>query len=193
VVVLNDGANLVSQALVQLAAARGLKTVTLIRADTGPHFDVLSPHLTALGAGMVLSEAAAATHAFTKTLADFKGGVLGLNASGGAAALTVARALAPGATLVTYGTASRRTPALTAPLDLFTAADLTLRGFSLGAWAARTAKGARDSEVAAAAKAVSGAAPAVRTLVAREPFADFGAALKRATAAVCERPVVLTF
>jgi hypothetical protein len=44
-----------------------------------------------------------------QTLADFKGAALGLNASGGGAALTVARALAPGATLVTYGTASRRT------------------------------------------------------------------------------------
>lgn len=190
---LNDGANLVSQALVQLAAARGVKTVVLVRPDSGPRFDAYSPHLSALGAGLVISEAAAASHAFTKTLADFKGAVLGVNASGGAAALTVARALAHGATLVTYGTASRRTPALSAPLDLFTAADLHARGFSLGAWAARTAPGARSGEVAEAAKAVAGSAPAVRLLVAREPFADFAAALKRATAPVCERPVVLTF
>ena len=190
---LNDGASLVSQAVVQLAARAGVKAVTLIREGTGPAFDALSPHLTALGAALVVSEANAATHAFAKTLRDFKGAVLGLNASGGAAALTTARALAPRATLVTYGTPSRRTPALTAPLDLFTVSDLTLRGFSLGAWAERTQKEGRDGEVAAAARAVGGAAPAIKLLVAREPFADFALALKRATAPGTERPIVLTF
>ena len=190
---LNDGANLVSQALVQLAASRGIKTVSLVRPGTGPAFETLSPHLTALGASIVLRETEAASHVFKKTLADFKGAKLGVNASGGAAALTVARALAPRGTLVTYGTASRRTPAISAPLDLFTASELALKGFNLALWGAAAPKETRDADIAEATRAVSGASPAVKLLVAREPFSDFTAALKRATSAGNERTVVLTF
>ena len=193
VVVLNDGGNLVSQAVVQLAAARGVKTLSLLREGSGPAFASLSPHLTALGASLVCGEDAAASHAFKKSLADFKGAVLGLNASGGAAALATARALAPRGTLVTYGAAARGRAAIAAPLDLFTAADLTLRGYSLTRWAAAAPKEARDKAVAAAFAAVAGAQPAVRLLVAREPFADFAQALKRVGSAGNERPVVLLF
>ncbi len=190
-VVLNNGGSLVSQALVQLAKAKGVTTVTLVAPGSGPAWKDISPHLTAVGASLVVGEGEAATHEFKKTLADFKGAVLGLNSSGGSAALTVARSLAPGGTLVTFGTSTRRTPSITAPLDIFTALNLTLKGFNLEAALRGLDKGARNGEVAGAASSV--AAGEVKLLVAREPFADFNAALKRATTPGVERPVVLVF
>ena len=196
----NNGGSLVAQAVVQLAAARGLRTVSLVREGAGPEWEALSPHLTALGATLVLPERAAGKHEFAKTLRDLPPGALGLNGSGGAAALAVARALGKGATLVTYGAASGREAALAAPLDLWTVGDLTARGFSLSAWLAALSAPARAAEVAEAAAACASVEgkegakrAAVALLVAREPFADFAAALKRSGAPGNARPVVLTF
>lgn len=190
VVVQNNGASTVAQAVVQLAAAKGVRTVTLVRPGTGPEWDQLVPHLTSLGATLVASEEEAGRHEFAKTLKDLPAGVLGLNSSGGAAATLVARSLAQGATLVTYGTAGRR-PAITVPLDLFTARDLTLRGFNLDAAVKAGARAARDAEVAGAVKAVADGS--VKLLVAREPFKDFAAALERTYRPSNQRKVVLTF
>ena len=191
VIVLNNGGSLVSQAIVQLAKSKGLVTVSLVAPGSGPAWKDIAPHLTALGATLVVSEAEAGTHEYKKTLGDFKGSVLGLNSSGGAAALIVARSLAPGSTLVTYGTASRRTPAISAPLDIFTAGGLTLKGFNLETTLKGLSKSTRDNDISTAASSI--ASNTIKLLVAREPFLDFQYALKRATAPGAERPVVLTF
>ena len=189
--VTNNGGSLVSQALVQLAKGKGLVTVSLVAPGNGPAWNEIAPHLTALGASLVLSEEEAGTHEYKKSLADFKGAVLGLNASGGRAAMLVARSLAHGATLVSYGTASRRTPAIAAPLDIFTASGLTLQGFNLETALKAQSKSTRDKDISAAASSI--ASSSIKLLVARESFLDFQQALKRAIAPGTERPVVLVF
>jgi NADPH:quinone reductase-like Zn-dependent oxidoreductase len=188
VVVQNNGASIVGQAVVQIAAAMGVKTLSLIRPDSGPEWGKLVPHLTALGGSLVVSELEAVRHEFSKTLADHPRGLLGLNSSGGAAATLVARALGKSATLVTYGCASRA-PALSAPLDIFTANDLTAKGFSLDAWLAGLSKADRDAEARAAVGAVL--YERFTLLLAKEPFADFSHALTRATRVMNDRRQVV--
>ena len=148
------------------------------------------PHLTSLGATLVVSEEQAGRHEFAKTLADLPKASLGLNSSGGAAAALVARALAHSSTLVTYGTQSRHA-AVNAPLDLFTAADLTFKGFNASTYLSGLSKEARDA--AARDAAALNMAGKVKLLVVREPFAQFSDALKRAYAVGAERQVTLVF
>jgi len=193
--------SLTGQAVVQLAAARGLRSVSVARGNPAGGWAKFAQHMAGVGATLCVSEEAAARHDFARLLADVPAPRLGLNGSGGAAAGAVARALGQGATLVSYGGAAPsggRASALQAPLALFTQRDLTLRGFSLARAAAAMAKPARDAEAReAVAAAASGS---VKLLVAREPMADFKAALPRALAAVsaprgtvAERTVVFTF
>ena len=193
----NNGGSLIAQAVIQLARAKGVRTITLVAPGGAIEWSALQPHLTALGGTLVLSEADALKHEFLKTIKDLPPGALGLNGSGGAAASAVAHALRQGATLVTYGASRRKEAALTAPLSFFTESALTAKGFSLHAWARARGEKALRADIAAAALACSaeeGKPHAAATfLVAREPFEDFAAALKRTTAAVTDRPVVLRF
>ena len=127
--------------------------------------------------------------AFARLLSDVAPPALGLNGTGGAAAAAVLRALAPGADLVTYGCMSGQP--VRAGADVFATKQQTLRGASLAAALAGLAKPARDAAVRAAVDDVAGGEAArVRLLLAREPFADFPAALARAARAG-ERKVVL--
>jgi len=182
----NDASSLVGQAVIQLAAANGQRTLNVARAHG--KWAELASHLQALGATAVVSDDQAGRFEFARVLADMRAGRLGLNGAGGAAASAVARALAPSSTMVTYGAASGRPVA--APLSWFTARDLSLRGFSLGAAVAGMPKAALDAAVAEAVAAVD--AGAVKLLVAKEPFADFAVALKRAAGPEHERAVVVT-
>ena len=143
-------------------------------------------------AGVVVDEEfARSTPKFARLLADLAPASLGLNGTGGSAASSVLRALAPGAELVTYGCMSGQP--VRAGTDVFTLRGITLSGASLHASLTAMPKAARDAAVRAAVDDVSGGEQArVRLLLAREPFADFPAALARAVRAG-ERTVVLLF
>ena len=168
-----------------------MRSINLVRGSgSGTAWIEVVPHLTSLGATLVVSEEEAGRHEFAKTLADLPKGVLGLNSSGGAAASLVARALAPSATLVTYGTQSRHA-AISVPLDLFTASDITFKGFNAATYLNGLKKEARDVAARDAAQLVSSGK--MKLLVAREPFGQFSAALKRAYAIGVERQVTLVF
>jgi trans-2-enoyl-CoA reductase len=186
VIVQNGAGSTVGQAVIQLAAAKGLRSVNIMRLATD--WAGVVKHLQGIGATTVVSEAQAARHEFRKVLADFPAPVLGLNGIGGASAGQVASALGANGTLVTYGAMTNR--AIVAPLSLFTGKNLTLKGFNLNSWVASTSKADRDAEVTNAVASV--ASGKVKLLVAREPFKDFGAALKRSYQKD-QRKIVLTF
>jgi len=190
VVMVNNGSSMVSQAVLQLAVAGKLRCVSLVRSNVGADWAEVSPHLTSLGASLVVSEEKAASHEFTKTMTDLPKAKLALNSSGGPAALLLARHLAVGGTLVTCGTEGRRS-AISAPLDIFTARDLTLRGLNAAAWSSKLSKAERDAEVVSAVTAVS--QKQLRLLVARETFADFSHALARFYRPGDGRQITLTF
>jgi mitochondrial enoyl-[acyl-carrier protein] reductase / trans-2-enoyl-CoA reductase len=186
VLVQNGAGSTVGQAVIQIAAAKGVKTVNLVR--HGGEWAKVVAHLQGLGATTVVAEEQAGKHEFRKTLADVGAGTIGLNSTGGAAAGLVARALAPGATLVTYGSSSGRP--VSAPLDLFTHKDLSLRGFNLEASLGKLDKAERDAFARDAVAAVANGS--IKLLVAREPFRDFNVALGR-TLSPHQRKVVLVF
>lgn len=184
VVVQNNAGSTVGQAVIQYAAARGARTVNILRKAN--EWAAVSNHLQGLGAGIVADEGFARTPAFRKLLADLPAPRVGFNSVGGAAAATVARALGAGATLVTYGASSGGGVHL--PTSAFTSRGLTATGFSLDAKLRAATKAERDALALAAVADVR--AGAVKQLVAREPFADFVAALRRSYARG-ERKVVL--
>ena len=71
-----------------------------------------------LGASLVVSDTYARTPAFAKLLVDVPPPALGINGAGGAPFTSVARALAPGASLATYAAMTGQPARIT--LDLFT-------------------------------------------------------------------------
>jgi NADPH:quinone reductase-like Zn-dependent oxidoreductase len=161
-----------------------VRTLNIVQSTAS--FDDVSTHLKAVGGTIVVSDAHAARYEFvTKVLADMPKAKLGLNGTGGAAAGSVAKALAPGATLVTYNSAGK---AVSAPLGWFTNQDLTLKGFSLTRALSGMTKAQVDTAVAEAVAQI--AAGHLKVLVAREPAKDLDIALKRAMESV-ERQVVL--
>ena len=154
VVVQNDGGSIVGQAVVQAAAARGLRTVNILPGRPGDWAEVVY-HLQGLGATLVVDEAFARTPAFAKLLADLPPPKLGIDAAGGSAAASVARALGSNATLVTYGGRPRSPLRLSSAL--FTAKGLTLKGLSPAtAVAGVGSKNERDAAVRAAVDDVRG-------------------------------------
>lgn len=155
VIVQNGAGGIVGQAVIQAAAARGVRTVNILPGRPGDWAEVVY-HLQGLGATIVVDEAFARTPAFRKLLADLPPPKLGLDAVGGGAAAAVARALGTGATLVTYGGRPRAPLRLSS--SLFTAKGLTLRGQSPAAAVAGGGggKAARDAAVLAAVEDVRG-------------------------------------
>jgi len=185
VLVQNNAGSTVGQAVIQYAAARGVRTVNILRKAN--EWAAISNHLQGLGAGVVVDEDFARTPAFRKLLADLPAPRVGLDSVGGSAAATVARSLGAGAKLITYGTAAGR-GGIRLPSSAFTNGGLTVTGFSLAAKLRAAPKAARDElALASVADTRSGA---IKQLLAREPFADFVHALRRSFARG-ERKVVL--
>jgi len=180
VIVQNNAASTVGQAVVQLAAARGIRTVNIMR-HRDDHDDIVN-HFHGLGADIVVDEDFARSREFAALLADLPAPKLGLNSVGGSSATLVARALGEGATLVSFGAVSRKP--LSLPTSLLVSKDLTLRGFSLARWLEKATPAQRAEFVA------QSSATGVKQLLAREPFADFTHALTRAQES-SERKVVV--
>ncbi len=186
VVIQNGASSTVAQAVIQVAASKGVRTLNIAR--QGPDWSKLVSHLQALGAATVVSEAQAGRHEFKKILADLGTPKLGLNATGGAVGGVVARALGNGGTLVTYGSSTGRP--LNVSLDLFLHKNVTLKGFNVDKYVNGLSKQERDAAARSAVSAVNGGS--VKLMVAREPFADFSVALDR-TLQPYQRKVVLVF
>lgn len=115
----------VGRAVIQLARALGLRTLNVVRRAE------LIDELLGIGADVVVAEETdLRTHA--DSLCGSVRPKLGLNAVGGASALNIANALAPDATLVTYGAMSRQP--LKIPNGLLIFKNLAIRGFWLRRW-----------------------------------------------------------
>ncbi|KAI5925811.1 alcohol dehydrogenase superfamily, zinc-containing protein [Camillea tinctor] len=136
---IQNGANSgVGRSAIQLARLWGYRSINVIRArSTAAATEALRAELAALGATRVVTEDELQSRAFRADLAawtrDAGAPRLGLNCVGGASARALAKALAPGGTLVTYGGMSRQPVAL--PTGLLIFKDLRLRGFWLSRWA----------------------------------------------------------
>uniref|UniRef100_A0ABQ0KXM0 enoyl-[acyl-carrier-protein] reductase n=1 Tax=Mycena chlorophos TaxID=658473 RepID=A0ABQ0KXM0_MYCCL len=135
--VVQNGANsAVGQAVIQIAAARGLKTLNFVR--NRPDFPDLASKLKALGATEVLTYDDLTDRALVKTIMQDwtagKGIRLGLNCVGGKDTTNMMRLLGEDAFLVSYGAMSREP--LTLPTSPFIFSNLTCTGY----WQARWSK-----------------------------------------------------
>lgn len=139
--VLQNGANsAVGQAVIQIAAHRGLQTINLVR--DRDDFASLEARLTSLGATRVLPYSALdpgtdkarakATRALLQDLFAGSPPRLALNCVSGPPTTHMSSLLGPGAVLVSYGAMSKQPLAL--PTSLFIFKDLTCKGFWQSHW-----------------------------------------------------------
>lgn len=169
--ILQNAANSgVGCAVIQIAHALGWRTVNVVRREE------LIPELQAQGADAVLLEG----DELPAQIAAATGGakiLLALNAVGGDSALRLAKALAPGGTIVTYGAMGRQP--LRIPNGLLIFNDQRWRGF----WITHWYRVASKSEVAAMFKQLFPlvAAGIVQSKVERTyPLAEARAAVQHA-------------
>ncbi|KAG9310991.1 hypothetical protein JVU11DRAFT_8869 [Chiua virens] len=132
--VLQNGANsAVGQAVIQIAASKGIKTINFVR-----HRDnvaSLKSHLKALGATHVVTYDELADKAFKATFSSWTQGrnvKLGLNCVGGKSTTLMARLLGENSHLVSYGAMSKEP--LSLPTSLFIFRNLTCHGFWQTRW-----------------------------------------------------------
>ncbi|KAI0013797.1 NAD(P)-binding protein [Xylariaceae sp. FL0662B] len=145
-----NGANSgVGRAAIQLARLWGYRSINVVRARETPEATQrLRDELTALGATHVVTEDEFGGREFRDRAAEWTRGAregvrLGLNCVGGKSAQNVARALGPGATMVTYGGMAKQPVAL--PTGLLIFKDIRFVGFWLSRWADRDTAAKRQT------------------------------------------------
>lgn len=134
---IQNGANsAVGRAAIQLGRLWGVKSINIVR--DRPKLAALKEELQKLGADHVVTEEELQDKGFRKQIAEWtcnKGAGLGLNCVGGPSATNIARSLANGGHLVTYGAMAKQP--VTIPPSLFIFKDIHLHGFWVSAWGAK--------------------------------------------------------
>ncbi|KAF8548415.1 NAD(P)-binding protein [Imleria badia] len=132
--VVQNGANsAVGQAVIQIAASKGFKTINFIR--NRDNVESLKSHLKALGATHVATYDELLDRAFRATFSSWTQGKavkLGLNCVGGKTTTLMARLLGENSHLVSYGSMSK--DPLSLPTSLFIFKNLTCHGFWQTRW-----------------------------------------------------------
>ena len=99
---------------------------------TRPHSETILRLLHNLGGDINILDTTLNTPLFKEIMSDLPPCNLGFNAVGGNGVTDLARALAPGGTIVTYGGMSKQAPVI--PLDLLTDKNLNFKGFWMTHW-----------------------------------------------------------
>ncbi|XP_026965194.1 enoyl-[acyl-carrier-protein] reductase, mitochondrial [Sagmatias obliquidens] len=120
----------VGQAVIQIAAALGLRTINVVR--DRPDIQKLTDRLKNLGAHHVVTEEELRKHEMKNFFKDMPQPQLALNCVGGKSSTELLRHLAPGGTMVTYGGMAKQPVIASVSLLIFK--DLKLRGFWLSQW-----------------------------------------------------------
>ncbi|KAG1744658.1 uncharacterized protein EDB91DRAFT_1123754 [Suillus paluster] len=132
--IVQNGANsAVGQAVIQIAAAKGYKTINFIR--DREDVESLKKHLESLGATHVVTYDELSDKSLREKVKTWTGGKgirLGLNCVGGKTTTLMARLLGNNAHLVSYGAMSKEP--LSLPTSLFIFKNLTCHGFWQTRW-----------------------------------------------------------
>jgi trans-2-enoyl-CoA reductase len=185
-VVIQNGANsAVGQAVIQLAALRGIKTINIIRDDGD--YDQTVQHLKNLGATIVCTDYYVGSAKFKELISDLPAPKLALNCVGGKTSLEMAKVLGKKGVHVTYGGMGKEPVAVGTGSLIFH--DITLKGFWLSQWV-------QDSTVqerAAMLEELAGLMEAgkLRTWIQTYKFADFDDALLAAVQRTTKRKIVM--
>lgn len=160
----------VGEYIIQLAKQRGLKSVNLVRRES------LIPELEALGADVVLIDG----RDLAKRVADVTGGAaisLAIDAVGGETFAGLVECLAPGGTIVAYGSLTKQPPLLNSIAIIFN--DVRVRGFWLSKWFGTASPAEKQAAYGQVIQAVvSGALKA--KIDSRFAIEDIAAAVTRA-------------
>ena len=124
-VVQNAANSSVGRLVIQIAKNRGFKTINVVRRQE------LIPDLEALGGNIVITDEEQFSRKIRK-ISDNTEIRLGLNAVGGRSAKEIAKSLAPGGTMVTYGAMSREPLQIGNALLIFR--DIKFCGFWISSW-----------------------------------------------------------
>ncbi|XP_035020233.1 enoyl-[acyl-carrier-protein] reductase, mitochondrial [Hippoglossus stenolepis] len=120
----------VGQAVIQIAAARGVNTINVVR--DRPEFTQLSDRLKAIGATHVIKEEALRRPEFKELFKTFPKPKLALNGVGGKSATELLRHLQIGGSMVTYGGMAKQP--VTVPVSALIFKDVKVRGFWVTQW-----------------------------------------------------------
>ncbi|KAM5269779.1 enoyl-[acyl-carrier-protein] reductase, mitochondrial isoform 1-T1 [Hipposideros larvatus] len=120
----------VGQAVIQIAAALGLRTISVVR--DRPDLQKLTDRLKGLGSEHVITEEELRKPEMKNLFKDMPQPRLALNCVGGKSSTELLRYLAPGGTMVTYGGMAKQP--VTVPVSLLIFKDLKLRGFWMSQW-----------------------------------------------------------
>ncbi|XP_029928500.1 enoyl-[acyl-carrier-protein] reductase, mitochondrial isoform X1 [Myripristis murdjan] len=120
----------VGQAVIQIAAAKGINTINVIR--DRPEFKQLSDRLKAIGASHVIKEEALRRPEMRELFKTCPRPKLALNGVGGKSATELLRHLQVGGTMVTYGGMAKQP--VTVPVSSLIFKDVKLRGFWVTQW-----------------------------------------------------------
>ncbi|XP_044523894.1 enoyl-[acyl-carrier-protein] reductase, mitochondrial isoform X1 [Gracilinanus agilis] len=120
----------VGQAVIQIAAALGLRTINVVR--DRPDLQKLTDRLKGLGAEHIFTEEAMRRPEMKDFFKNFPRPRLAFNCVGGKSATELMRHLGHGGTMVTYGGMAKQP--VTASVSSFIFKDLKLRGFWLSQW-----------------------------------------------------------
>jgi trans-2-enoyl-CoA reductase len=125
-VIIQNAANSgVGQAVIQIARAKGVKTINVVRPR--PDLDQLKARLQAIGADYVVTQ-----EELTELLKRVAAPKLALDCVGGKSTVALSDALAPNGTLVTYGSTSMEQMEVSVMAVVFKG--VTVRGFWLTQW-----------------------------------------------------------
>jgi trans-2-enoyl-CoA reductase len=140
-IVVQNGANSkVGRYVIQLARSKGLKTINIVRERDD--WDDTVQSLENIGADLVSTPKNVREDAKSAGLPPPK---LALNCVGGETATTMAKMLAPGGTLVTYGGMGREPVSVPTPLFIFR--NIRLRGFWISGLVAESGDTAKKREL----------------------------------------------
>ncbi|XP_076827921.1 enoyl-[acyl-carrier-protein] reductase, mitochondrial isoform X2 [Brachyhypopomus gauderio] len=120
----------VGQAVIQIAAAKGLQTVNVIRDRTDLH--KLTDRLKAMGATCVITEEMLRRPEMKEIFKSYPRPKLALNGVGGKSATELLRHLQSGGTMVTYGGMAKQP--ITVPISALIFKDVKIRGFWVTRW-----------------------------------------------------------
>ncbi|XP_029959088.1 enoyl-[acyl-carrier-protein] reductase, mitochondrial [Salarias fasciatus] len=129
-VIQNAANSAVGHAVIQIAAARGIKTINVVR--DRPEFRELSERLKAIGASHVIKEEALRRPEIKELFKTCPKPKLALNGVGGKSATELLRHLKIGGCMVTYGGMSKQP--VTVPVSALIFKDVKIRGFWVTQW-----------------------------------------------------------
>lgn len=185
VVVQNAANSMVGLSVMQIAHARGIKTINIIRNRPGSQelIETMKKH----GGYIVVTEDYLNKPEFKRLVSDLPKPKLALNGAGGPTVAEMARLLGENGTIVTYGAMSRKP--VTLPASPFLFKNISLKGFWLSKWimqhtqAERTAMYTQLIEMMNSGK--------LRLWLERHNLSQIAEAVRRAQEPMRDRKVVL--